>query len=93
MIRVRFFSLLRLYLGKSEVAIEADDITVKMLIYRVRDATGSDLVIEKLLDENASLLLGTIILVNGQNILHLENLDTRVKDGDEVSLFPPGAGG
>jgi len=47
----------------------------------------------KLLDENGELKRGTIILVNGHNILHLEKLATPVKDGDIVALFPPGGGG
>jgi len=36
---------------------------------------------------------GVIILVNGKNIEHLEKLDTKLKDGDVVSIFPPVGGG
>ena len=34
-----------------------------------------------------------IVLVNGRRIDNLEGLDTPLKDGDEVSIFPPVAGG
>ncbi len=34
------------------------------------------------------------ILLNGRHIVHLsEGLDTELKEGDEVALFPPVAGG
>jgi molybdopterin synthase sulfur carrier subunit len=36
---------------------------------------------------------GTIILINGKNIYHLDMLNSIVKDNDVVALFPPGAGG
>lgn len=36
---------------------------------------------------------GFIILVNGKNIEHLEKLNTKLKDEDLVSIFPPVGGG
>lgn len=33
------------------------------------------------------------VFVNGQNIAHLNGLDTEVEAGDELALFPPVAGG
>ena len=34
------------------------------------------------------------ILLNGRHIVHLpEGLDTELKEGDEIALFPPVAGG
>lgn len=36
----------------------------------------------------------TVVLVNGQHHLHMPGrLDTILKDGDEVAIFPPLAGG
>ena len=36
----------------------------------------------------------TVVLVNGRNHVHLpDHLDTALKDGDEVAIFPPMAGG
>jgi molybdopterin synthase sulfur carrier subunit len=34
-----------------------------------------------------------IIFVNGRNVLHLQRLDTPLKDDDEISIFPMIAGG
>lgn len=36
---------------------------------------------------------GFLILVNGTNILHMKGLDTEIKDGDTVVIFPPVGGG
>ncbi len=44
-------------------------------------------------NEQGELKPGVIFLVNGKNILHLKGLQTELKDDDEISLFPPAAGG
>ncbi|AEC52457.1 molybdopterin converting factor related, subunit 1 [Pyrococcus sp. NA2] len=36
---------------------------------------------------------GYLILVNGHNIEHLQGLNTKLKHGDVVSIFPPAGGG
>jgi molybdopterin synthase sulfur carrier subunit len=33
------------------------------------------------------------ILVNGDNIEHLEGIDTEIFDTDEIAMFPPVSGG
>lgn len=33
------------------------------------------------------------IYVNGKNIIHINNLQTIVKEADQIALFPPVAGG
>lgn len=33
------------------------------------------------------------LYVNGRNIVHAEDLETRVKEADQLALFPPVAGG
>ncbi len=40
-----------------------------------------------------NLPLGLVILVNGRNIGKLSGLDTILNEGDQVTLFPPAAGG
>jgi sulfur-carrier protein len=33
------------------------------------------------------------VYVNGRNIIHAENLETIIKETDQIALFPPVAGG
>lgn len=93
MITVQFYSLIRLLLKKEKVELPAEsNETVGQLIHRVQRQIPTPF-IQKLLDDQGELHLGTIIMVNRRNIHHLEKLQTPVQDGDIVALFPPGAGG
>jgi molybdopterin synthase sulfur carrier subunit len=62
------------------------------VLHRTQAQVGTPF-LTKLLDDDGALKRGTIILVNGANIVHIDGLATTVQDGDEVSLFPPGGGG
>ena len=92
MITIKFFSLLRLLIKQSELIIDEDNIKlIDLLKYSQTEIPVR--FIHKLIDEEEALITGTIILVNGKNVHHLDKLDTLIKDGDLVSLFPPGGGG
>lgn len=93
MIQLQFFSLLRLLLQQESLQLphqEGDD--VRQILQRAQRQLATPF-LQKLLDEHGELHAGTIILVNRQNIHHLNQLQTRVSDGDILALFPPGAGG
>jgi molybdopterin synthase sulfur carrier subunit len=92
-IEVKFFTLLRLYLGLESVNIEADQLDVRTLLHKVRDQIDNDLILEKLLNPDGSMKTGTIILIDGSDVMDTDKLNTIVKKGDTVSLFPPGGGG
>jgi molybdopterin synthase sulfur carrier subunit len=93
MIRIQFYSLLRLLLRKEQLELPAcPEETIRQLLQRVQEKIATPF-LDKLLDERGELHAGTIILVNRRNILHLKGLATPVKDGDLVAFFPPGAGG
>ncbi|AHF96917.1 MAG: MoaD family protein [Desulfurella sp.] len=81
---VRFYSTLREKKGKS-VEINTEYINIKSLI----DLLG----ISNYILDNNNLLAGTMILVNGKNISHLNGLDTIVQNSDSIDFFPPAAGG
>ena len=93
MIKVRFYTLLRLKLGISEVDVDVDEIPLKELIFKVKEILNNDIVVQKVMMEDGSLRRGTNVLVNGHNILSLDRLDTIIKADDVVSLFPAGGGG
>lgn len=89
---VKLFATLRLALGRGSVQIESEGpVTVGALIDSVSEAVGQD-VRSYLLNEDGSLQIGTMILVNGKNIHHLDGLDTIIENAD-VSIFPPAGGG
>lgn len=92
-VKVKFYSLFKINLKSSgeEYEIEAE-ITVAELLKKL-DQDYDGYFTLKLLDEEGEIAPGSIILVNGKNVLHLEKLKTKIKDGDKVTLFPPSAGG
>lgn len=94
LVRVQIFGLLRLMLDGLET-LEIDwepGETVASLLEKFQAALGAS-VRHKLLAPDGTLLVGTIILVNRHNVLHLKGLETPLRSGDVVALFPPGAGG
>ena len=92
MITVKFYSLLRVILKVSELGVRREAGTVRELL-RLAQKQVKKRFLPKLIGKDGTLRQGVIILVNGKNILHLDNLATPVKAGDEVALFPPGGGG
>jgi molybdopterin synthase sulfur carrier subunit len=48
---------------------------------------------ERLLDENGGVRRFVNVYVNEEDIRFLQNQDTPVKDGDEISIIPAIAGG
>ncbi len=92
-IKVKLFATLRLSLGISSMDIEVDGPrTVEEVLKICSERLGEE-VSKKLLGKPGELLEGAMILVNGKNILHEENLKTKVSPGDVISLFPPLSGG
>ncbi len=93
MVKVRFFTLLRLDLGIREVDIENADKKRLIEVLKIAENKTPKPFLHKLIDEKGELLNSAIILVNGKNVHHLDKLDTIIKDGDEIDIFPPGGGG
>jgi molybdopterin converting factor small subunit len=48
---------------------------------------------QRILKENLSLQEGCVVLVNGRNIASLEKLETKIRDGDEITFTVLVAGG
>ena len=93
MIKIQFYSLIRLLLKQEKFELPASDKeNVGQLLQRLQQQIATPF-LHKLLDEKGEPILGTIIMINRRNIHHLEKLKTPVVAGDVVALFPPGAGG
>lgn len=91
MITVNFFTTLRVFLKSKQVRIYADEISVIELLKQCEVQTSKPF-LYKLLNEDGNILPGTMILVNGQNVLQLHGIYTVVRNGADVALFPPGGG-
>jgi len=92
MITVKFFTTLRIFLGISEIQINEKVLTISDM-FRIGERYTPKPFLHKLTNSRGELITGAIILVNGKNILHLDGLETKLSDGDQVALFPPGGGG
>ena len=90
-VKVRVFGRLAEVLGREfEVELEPDA--------RVKDLLAKLRKIEQKIDENSLIPYFKddpqfIILVNGFNIQTLKKLNTELRNGDTIILFPPVEGG
>ena len=84
MVRVKLFATLRDITGKREIEVH-DVSSVKELLAYLYDEYGEEF--KKEIEEK------NMILVNGHNILDGDGYDTKLKEEDEVAIFPPVGGG
>jgi sulfur-carrier protein len=82
MATVKFFTMLRKAAG--EQGYESSQRTVGAVLKEVEERYG---------DNVSRYLKNCIVLVNGQNISYLKGRKTKLEARDEISLFPPVAGG
>ena len=91
-IEVRFYSLLRLKLGNASIQLTLDQpLPVRELLDQVSSHFDHDLRPDLL--EDGGIKKGTMLLVDGKNVLHLDQLDTQIDQDCVVSIFPPAGGG
>jgi len=81
-----------MFLKLSEIELDIQDLSIHDVLIATEKNIQKKFLF-KLIDEKGELKSGTMILINGRNIYHLQKLDSIVSDGDEVSIFPPGGGG
>jgi len=90
---VKFYSLFKINLKSSGVEYELErEIKISSLIKKL-DQDFDGYFTKKLLDDDGGIAPGSIILVNGHNVIHLDGLETEIDNNDTVTLFPPSAGG
>ncbi|NJO90510.1 MAG: MoaD/ThiS family protein [Chloroflexia bacterium] len=91
-IHVRLFATIRLKLGIPEIFIDLEKpVSVMELLELINKEVKADIIPE--LVKNDKIINGTIILVNGTNIHHLDKLKTMLTTDCRVEIFPPVAGG
>ena len=91
-IKVNFYAMLRQTTGVPCIEVETDGpIAMRRLINLVCEETTPQLR-EDLLD-GQEIKKGTLLLVDGRNVLFLNGLDTMVTGEQKIAFFPPGGGG
>ncbi len=92
MVRVKFFARFRELAGTEEMEVEAGDVrSLLRSLTEKRRGLGEALLEES--SEGVSLRKTVKVLVNGREIRWLKGLDTTLREGDVVYLFPPVGGG
>jgi MoaD family protein len=94
-ITIRGFLTLREVMGdRSELELETGNITLMELLHELSNMFGeryTQMVFDK---AGKSLNQHIRILINGRHYSHMpQKLSTRLREGDDVALFPPLAGG
>ena len=89
-VQVRIPTPLRKFTGNSE-EVSADGATVGNVVEDLEKQYAG--IKERLCDDEGKVRRFVNIYVNGDDIRFLSNLDTALKDGDEISIVPAIAGG
>jgi len=89
-VHVRIPTPLRRFTGGAE-EVSASGGTVAVLVHDLEQRHPG--IKERICDDEGKVRRFVNIFVNGDDIRFLNNLDTAIKDGDEVSIVPAIAGG
>jgi molybdopterin synthase sulfur carrier subunit len=87
---VKFFAYFRDYTHTKEINIKKYE-TIEELLKVLCSTYGKTF--EKKVFVEGKLSSEVIILVNGRHIIHCDGINTRLSEGDEISIFPVVAGG
>ncbi|MFC4447568.1 ubiquitin-like small modifier protein 1 [Halorussus aquaticus] len=87
-LELRFFANFRETVGQKTLERDyPDGTTVGDVLTDLADEYGLDLF------EDGDLRSQLSVMKNGTDVVHIDGVDTRLADGDTLSVFPPVAGG
>ena len=90
-VNVKFYGVL-VESARNQKDTKADAGTVRELLNHLADNYG-DAFKQRVLDTNGEPQQFINVFVNNQDIRHLKNAETSLKEGDEVLIIPAVAGG
>ncbi len=90
-VKVEFFNTLRAALGGVK-EVELEDVkTIRDVMLKLEQMFPGKIRGE--VWDGEKLNEDYLIMINGRNVVFMGGIDAPLKDGDEVSIFPPAAGG
>ncbi len=89
-VQVRVPTPLRRFTGGAE-QVNTDGVSIAALVNDIEQNYPG--IKERICDDQGNIRRFVNIFVNGDDIRFLDNLETALKDGDEVSIVPAIAGG
>jgi sulfur-carrier protein len=89
--QVKVFANLRVICGGVSVEVQPDGDRVMDVLDKMIEMFPD--LKEEIYTEEKKLKPFVHLYVNGRNIVHAQDLETRVKVTDQLALFPPVAGG
>lgn len=94
-VKVKLFANLREAAGTSELQLSGERVLDVLLLLTEKSPKLKDLIFEEpeKAGENLAICASINVLINGNNVRHLEGLDTLLSDADEVAILPPVSGG
>ena len=89
-VKVKLFATLRESTGVSQLDLELTGSKVADVIYTLVDMYPQ---LSSMLDSSGKLKKFYKVFLNGRDIDHIKGLDSPIKEGDVLAIFPPVAGG
>lgn len=90
-INVKLFANLREIAQMSSLTISGDTVKEVLLSLTEQYPPLNELIFQS--GEEVKLCGYINVFLNGNNVKHMEGLDTILSDGDEMGVFPPVSGG
>jgi molybdopterin synthase sulfur carrier subunit len=90
-VKVKLFANFREVADRSRVDVElGDQLNLRGLLGELCESFPD---LNEELFKGSELSNEVIILKNGRNIIFLDNLNTKLSNGEEIAIFPPVGGG
>ncbi len=90
-VKIKLFANLSEEAGKSEIEVSARDVHEALVELVNRSQPLEDEIFKS--NDWKELSDDIIVIKDGRNITYLQGLETELKEGDKLSIFPPIGGG
>ncbi|MFN2263386.1 MAG: MoaD family protein [Anaerolineales bacterium] len=94
-VKVRGYLTYKLIIGEQSITLREGETLTLVGLLTLLAVQSSQEFVQLIFEPEAQLLSDQVtVLINGRSYTNLpDGLETNLKDGDEVSIFPPIAGG